>query len=294
MTESLRKNLLQMVLPGAILFGALAYMHGPGYLAFAKQKVLAYTMQRDSWWGPIIYDVRLKQAFNSDDGDECMVYLLTDKAPEGESAVEGDKSPESGKTDKHEKILLVNKFGEVVDWTKTMDVGPIRSSYLMPRDGYAMLEIVHRLPEMKNMTQIVQFKITGDRIAKIGTETKEFIPEEDYRAQGWHGPHRFSRHPAWSRNSDGEANDSENGSGRRFQRPDWTPEQWRAWRERVKARNNRKKEQPMDVAKANTGSLQEENVKRSRSVSSDDQGLLNVGGLGGTRDEATEMVTVPN
>ena len=265
MSESVRKNLLQMVLPGAILFSALGYMHGPAYLAYAKQKVLAYTMQRDAWWGSAKYNVRLKQSFDTDEGDSCMVYLLNDQPPIGEEGAT-ISSDTTGKADKHEKILLVDKFGEVVDSLETPNVGAIRSTYLMPREGYAMLEVVRNVPESRDMAQVVQYRITGQEIAMLASETREIIIEQ-IEEDNWSNRPHFPRRHGWSR--DGEGSGEPGNGPRRFNRPDWTPEQFRQWRERQRARA-RKNERPA-VAISDGASRQKEDMQRAGTVRSDDE-----------------------
>ena len=194
--ESTWTKITQVVLPGLVLFSALAYMHGPGYMAYFQQKLLAYSMPRESLWGPIKYNVRLQANFVSEYGDDCRVYVLTDLEP-----AKDEKS-------NRQELILVDKWSRVVDRQITNDVGAIRSTHLSPQDGYAMLEVVRAVPENHRQAEILHYQVTAEQIAMVNTEMRDLTPQWDWRG----GPSRHRRD--WG------------------DRPHPTPEQIEEWRER--------------------------------------------------------------
>jgi len=286
--ESTWSKITQVVLPGLVLFSALAYMHGPGYVAFFQKKLLAYSMPRDSMWGPVKYNVRLKAEFVSEFGDDCEVYVLTDLDPANNASTN------------RQELILVDKWSRVVDRQVTTDVGAIRSTHLSPQDGYAMLEVVRNIPDNRRQAEILHYQVTAEQIAMVNTETRDLAPEWDWR----HGPPRRGR---------GDHDDRR----RRWQHDhEWTPEQiekWKRHRERWEERRRdsadvamakHKRERDDEDAQARrqrkqrnsderSRSEDKKDVQRSRAMGSDDQRLLDVSRLGGARYEAAELVAAP-
>lgn len=289
--ESTLTKITQVVLPGLVLFSALAYMHGPSYVAYFQKEYLAYSMPRESLWGPVKYNVRLKAQFVSEFGDDCQVFVITDLEP-----------AKDAKTNRQE-LILVDKWSRIVDRQVTTDVGAIRSTHLSPQDGYAMLEVIRSVPENRRQAEIVHYQVTAEEIAMVDSETRDLTPDWD-----WHnGPPRRRR---------GE----EDYRGRRWgDRPQPTPEQMEEWNRRRQRWEERQRETAADVAMANddhdldheaipprgernrrdedasevTRSDDKKDVKRTRSMGSDNERLLDVSRLGGARDEATELVATP-
>lgn len=285
--ESTWTKITQVVLPGLVLFSALAYMHGPGYVAYFQRELLAYSMPRDSLWGPVKYNVRLKADFVSEFGDDCHVYVLT------------DLEPAKNESTNREELVLVDKWSRIVDRQITTDVGAIRSTHLSPQDGYAMLEVVRSIPENRRQAEILHYQVTAEQIAMVNTETRDLTPE-------WGPPRR-------QRSGDDQR-------GRRWEdRPHPTPEQMEEWNRRRQRWEERRRE-PSDVALAKqkreqdketaeldrqrkkrnkdasevTRSEDKKDLKRSRSMGSDDQRLLDVSRLRGARDKAAEFVLTPS
>ena len=287
--ESAWTKITQVVLPGLVLFAALAYMHGPGYVAYFQQQLLAYSMPRESLWGPVMYNVRLQADFTSEYGDDCQVYVLTDLEPVKDAATN------------RQELILVDKWGRVVDRQVTTDVGAIRSTHLSPQDGYAMLEVIRAVPENRRQAEILHYQVTAEQIAMLDSETREMTPDWDYH----NGPPRRRR---------GDDDFRGRGWG---DRPHPTPEQIEEWRRRRQRWEERRREEAADVALVEskddqpedakrrkrkeqkaaqsevTRSDDKKDVKRSRSMSSDNQRLLDVSRLGGARDEAAEFVSTP-
>ena len=291
MKESTWKSITQLVIPGLFLFGALAYMHGPSYVAFFQKKLLAHSMQRDTLFGPVKYHVRLKADFTAENGDGCEVYVLTDLDPAKNEATN------------REELLLVNKWAKVVDRKLTTDVGAIRSTHLSPQEGYAMLEVVRNVPDNRRQAEILHFQVTGDQIAMVDSEIRDIQPEWDWH----HGPPR-------RRDSDGDRR-------RRGWNRDWHPtpeqmEEWKRMRERWEERQREKNKSEVAVAKEPkstknvsrderreqkraqreaeniTRSDNEKDMKRSRPMRADDERLLDVSSLRGTGNEAAELVLI--
>jgi len=286
--ESTWTKITQVVLPGLVLFSALAYMHGPSYVAYFQKKLLAHSLPRDSMWGPIKYNVRLKADFVSEFGDECQVYVLTD--------LEQAKSELSNR----EELVLVDKWSRIVDRQVTTDVGALRTTHLSPQDGYAILEVVRTVPENRRQAEIVHYQVTAEQIAMVDTETRDLTPE-------WN----------WD---DGHSRRRRGDDGRRWPRWDEhrqpTPEQIEEWNRRRQRWEERRRE-ASDVAVAPqeedprkersredrknrqedasevTRSKNEKDMQRTRSVSSDDKRLLDVSRLGGAGDEAAKFVGTP-
>lgn len=287
--ESTWTKITQVVLPGLVLFSALAYMHGPAYVAYFKKQVLAYSMPRESFWGPVMYKVRLKADFVSEYGDDCQVFVLTDL-----DQVKEERS-------NRQELILVDKWNRVVDRQVTTDVGAIRSTHLSPQDGYAMLEVIRLVPDNHRQAEIVHYQVTAEQIAMINTETRDLTPEWN-----WHdGPPRRRRGEYRGRDWD----DS----------PHPTPEQIEEWHRRRQRWEERNRDSSDDVAlsrqdreqdkdaqesrperkKRNneasevTRSDDKKDVKRSRSMGTDNERLLDVSRLGGAGDKAAELVSAP-
>ncbi|QDU73393.1 hypothetical protein Pan97_03640 [Bremerella volcania] len=289
--ESTWTKITQVVLPGLVLFSALAYMHGPSYVAYFQKQYLAYSMPRESLWGPIKYNVRLKADFVSEYGDDCQVYVLTDLEPVKDAPAN------------RQELILVDKWSRVVDRQVTTDVGAIRSTHLSPQDGYAMLEVIRSVPENRRQAEILHYQVTAEQIAMVNTETRDLTPEWD-----WHdGPPRRRRSDDDQRGRNWEG------------RPHFTPEQWEEWHRRRRRMEERKRE-TSDVALAKekrgegnaedqprekrkkldeeaseaTRSEDKKDMQRTRPMRSDNKRLLDVGRLGGARDEAAEFVSTPH
>lgn len=284
--ESTWTRITQVILPGLVLFSALAYMHGPGYLAYFQKQYLAYSMPRDSLWGPIKYNVRLKADFVSEYGDDCQVYVLTN--------LEQSKD----KSTNRQELVLVDKWNRIVDRQVATDVGAIRSTHLSPQDGYAMLEVIRSVPDNRRQSEILHYQVTAEQIAMVDSETFENAPEWD-----WHDGSPRPRH----------ADDRGRGwDGRRH----LTPEQLEEWNRRRQRWEERRRE-PSDVAltkqkrdekvdqeraprKKRTEDVSEaarsdnkKDVKRTRTMGSDNERLLDVSRLGRTGDKAAELVSAP-
>lgn len=272
MTESTRKSITQLILPGLFLFGALVYMHGPGYVQYFRKHMLAYSMQRDSLFGPVKYSVRLKAMFTDELGEECMVYVITDLA--------------QSKTDtnNHEELLLVDKWSKVIDRKVEANAGSIRSTHLSPQDGYAVLEIVRDIPQQSHrMAQVVHYQISREQIAMTDSETRDMFPKNGWH-NGWRNTH--GRHPGWGRRGPAPPG------------PPPTQEQIQAWHEAQKRQQERRRDRQHDDNVADTDNdrrsrQKQENMERPRPVGTDNQRLLDVGSLGRSRDEATKIVALP-
>lgn len=286
--ESTWTKITQVVLPGLVLFSALAYMHGPSYVAYFQKKLLAHNLPRESMWGPIKYNVRLKADFVSEFGDECQVYVLT------------DLEQAKGELSNREELVLVDKWSRIVDRQVTNDVGALRTTHLSPQDGYAMLEVVRTIPENRRQAEIVHYQVTAEQIAMVNTEMRDLTPE-------W----------SWS---DNHSRKRRGDDSRRW--PQWgkhhefTPEQIEEWNRR-RARWEERRREASDVAVAGkeksqrkersredrkdrqedasevTRSENKKDMQRSRSVSSDDKRLLDVSRLGGSGDEAAKLIGTP-
>lgn len=233
--ESTWTKITQIVLPGVVLFSALAYMHGPTYVAYFQKEYLAYSMPRESLFGPIKYDVKLKADFVSEYGDDCKVYVLTDLEPSKDE-----------KTNRQE-LILVDKWGRIVERQLSTDVGAIRSTHLSPQDGYAMLEVIRAVPENRRQAEVLRYQVTAEQIAMVETETRELAPEWDWS----NGPPRRRR---------GE----EDYRGRHWgERPMPTPEQMEEWRRRRERMEQRRRESS-DVALAEQAEDEDVEVAKAR------------------------------
>lgn len=285
--ESTWTKITQVILPGLVLFSALAYMHGPGYLAYFQRQYLAYSMPRESLWGPVKYHVRLKADFVSEYGEDCQVYVLT------------DLEPAKDKSSNRQELVLVDKWSRVVDRQIATDVGAIRSTHLSPQDGYAMLEVIRNVPENRRKSEILHYQVTAEQIAMVDSETREDTP-----SWGWHdGPPRPRRSEDRGRGWD--------------ERRHPTPEQMEEWNRRRQrweerrreasdvALSKQKREEDVEQDRAARKKHREDvsesarlddkkDVKRSRSVGSDDERLLDVSRLRRSGDKAPELVSAPS
>ncbi len=278
MTEQTRKNITQVLLPGLILFGALGMMYGPTYLQYVRNHWLDYSIQRESMLGPVCYDVRLKSGFVSEVGENWQVYVITDMEPA--------KSEASNR----QELLLVDEWGSIVKRDLQTDVGAIQSTHLVPQDGYAMLEVIRHVPGDLFAAEVVHYQVTSQQISQVDSETKRFHP-------GWkwnfgpphHGPpprrqfdNRWRQH--WRKDRDHDDREQPNNDV-----VNRAPEPWRGKPAETESRNEDVARSEVDSQKVTTGanggnfrrSKYEEDVQRSRAVSSDDERLLDVSGLGG-------------
>lgn len=197
MTEPTRRWITQIVVPAIILFGGLAVMHGPAYFNYFQRQWLDYRLARDSVFGTEQVDVRLKAGFVGHSGKNCLVVVLTDKDEQGQT---DDES-------RHE-VILVDSLSRVVQRDLHDGVGPIHSTHLSPQDGgFAVLEIVRRIPENRRLTEVTRYQVTEERIAAMGSEVRQLNPErERTRRRGWRGrDRRDDSRNAWSRHRDGDA-----------------------------------------------------------------------------------------
>ncbi|MBA2113196.1 hypothetical protein HOV93_03450 [Planctomycetes bacterium FF15] len=288
--ESTWTKMTQVVLPGLVLFSALAYMHGPSYVAYFQKELLAYRMPRESLWGPVKYNVRLKADFVSEFGDDCQVYVLT------------DLKPAKNESTNREELILVDKWSQIVDRQIATDVGAIRSTHLSPQDGYAMLEVIRIVPENRRQAEIVHYQVTAKQIAMVESETRDLKPHWDNRS-----------------NSARQGRGDNNHRGRR--RGDQahpTPEQIEEW-ERRRERWEQRRRQTSDVVqveqsrgpdgeenqtrrerkkrdeetKGLTQSKNKKDIQRTRPMGTDHERLLDVSRLGRTGDKTAELVLTP-
>ncbi|RCS52957.1 hypothetical protein DTL42_09065 [Bremerella cremea] len=273
MTEQTRKNITQVLLPGLILFGVLGVTYGPTYLQSIRNHWLAYSMQRDSLLGPVCYDVCLKSEFVSEVGENWRVFVVT------------DKEPAESEASNRQELLLVNEWGSVVKRDLQTDVGAIKSTHLVPEDGYAMLEVVRHVPGDKFASEVVHYQVTSQQIAMVDSETKRFQPGWPWRfGPPRHGPpsSEGGRHPwfrQWQKPGEGSGDD-------RAEREGQEPKSWPrepkdvAPRKEDVARIGADKSTP--TVKLNSQlSKHKEDVQRSSPVGANDERLLDVGGLGG-------------
>lgn len=284
MREETRKNITQILLPGVILFGALAMMYGPSYLRYIRQNYVAYSMLRDSMFGPIRYDVQLQSAFVSETGDLWHVYLLTD--------LEQSNDEERNR----QELLLVDQDGRITNRDVETEVGAIRSSHLTPFDGYAMVEVTRHVPGDPYASEVVHYEVSSQEIAMVDSETRRHHRHWDWRF----GPPRHfdPRHQqnAWRDRV------RRHGSSEEAETGDSASDRWSGYRRGRESefppptRNTRAPESKSTAAseKAEDRSEHDEDVKRSGAMRSNDKRLLDVGRLGGTGNEATEVIGLPN
>lgn len=283
MREETRKNITQILLPGLILFGVLAMMYGPSYVRYLRQNYVAYSMLRDSMFGPIRYDVQLESGFISETGDEWHVYLLTDL----------EQSKEEGRN--RQELLIVDHDGHITNRDLETEVGAIQSSHLTPFNGYAMVEVTRKVPGDPFASEVVHYEVSSEEIAMVDSETRRHRPRWDWR---YGPPRQFDPRQGNSWHDRGRRE----GSRETNETADSRPNPWRGWRrgqEREFApptRNMRAPESKPTATpdEAENRSEHDEDVQRTGTMRSDDKRLLDVGRLGGTGNEAAEVIGLPN
>ncbi|PQO27116.1 hypothetical protein [Blastopirellula marina] len=277
MKEQTRKNITQVLLPGLILFGMLGLTYGPAYFQYFRSHWLDYSLQRESILGPICYDVRLKSGFVSEVGENWHVYVITDK--------------ETGKSESNnrQELLLVNDWGSIVKRDLKTDVGAIQSTHLVPLDGYAMLEVIRKVPGDRFATEVIHYQVTSQQIAMIDSETKRYEPRWNWKYGPYHGssPRRkfdHHQHANWNRGKDDgdreqPGDDVVRKEPQRWRRPQPEP----VYHSSDVATPRKVKQATMSASAHETesGSKNKEDMQRSGSMGADDEGLLDVSSLGG-------------
>ena len=284
MREETRKNVTQILLPGLILFGVLGMMYGPSYARYIRQNYVAYSMLRDSMFGPIRYDVQLESGFVSETGDMWHVYLLTDL----------EQSKEEGRN--RQELLIVDQDGHITNRDLETEVGAIQSSHLTPFNGYAMVEVTRHVPGDPYASEVVHYEISSQEIAMVDSKTRRHHRHWDWRF----GPPRHfdPRHQNGWRDRD---RDRRHRSREESETADSRSDQWRGYRRGPEGefppptRNTRAPESNSTASSDEAGDRSEhdEDMQRSGAMRSNDKRLLDVGRLGGTGNEAAEVIGLP-
>ncbi|MEX1040337.1 MAG: hypothetical protein WDZ51_06895 [Pirellulaceae bacterium] len=138
-----------------LLIALGAAMYGETYLSKAQEAWFEFRLERPDLLAGRTFQMRHKDRFTSEDGNEYRIYLLSD-LEEGDGATHRDR------------FVVASTDREIVSITEHHQVTPFNSAAMLPTNLRSVFEVVRYLPHSESI-HVLRYDLshTGVRITNL-------------------------------------------------------------------------------------------------------------------------------
>lgn len=145
-----------------LLFALGAAMYGETYLTKAQETWFEFRLERPDLLAGRQFQIRHREQFTSEDGNEYRIYLLSDLE-------------EGGGPTHRDRFVVASNEREIVNITEHHQVTPFNSAAMLPTKLRSVYEVVRYLPHSDSI-RVLRYDLshTGVRITEMfGMQNRE-------------------------------------------------------------------------------------------------------------------------